>query len=74
MATISPTQHKTKNGQIAIIRSAQVGDAHQILKLATDVIGEEIFQLTSSSEFKMTIDDEINCDLAPVWWTRNFVV
>lgn len=60
MATINPTQHKTKNGQITIIRSAMVDDAQQILKLATDVIGEEIFQLTSSLEFKMTIDDEIN--------------
>lgn len=59
MAILKAHSFKIKNGQNVTVRSAEINDAKQILNLANEVIGEEIFQLTSSSEFKMTIDDEI---------------
>lgn len=56
MAEYAPTKLKSKFGVDVLIRSAVKQDATAILELSEGVIGEEIYQLTSASEFKMTID------------------
>lgn len=58
MAEYKPQQFKSKSGAGVVIRSAAKQDAAAILELSTAVIGEEIYQLTSGSEFKMTIEAE----------------
>ena len=58
MAEYSHHKFKLKSGKEVIIRSATRQDAAEILELSTSVIAEEIYQLTSSSEFKMTIEAE----------------
>ncbi|MBK7844129.1 MAG: GNAT family N-acetyltransferase [Bdellovibrionales bacterium] len=49
---------KSKSGAEIIVRSATKQDAPAILDLSKGVIGEEVYQLTSGAEFKMTIDAE----------------
>lgn len=58
MAEYKSQQFKSKSGAQVIVRSATKQDAAAILELSSGVIGEEIYQLTSSSEFKMTIEAE----------------
>ncbi len=41
-----------------MIRSATIEDAQSVLTLGRSVLEEEIYQLTSASEFKMTKEDE----------------
>ena len=60
MAEFNAQQFKSKSGFDVLIRSVKKHDAQAILKLSEDVIDEEIFQLTSSTEFKMTIEAEEN--------------
>lgn len=49
---------KSKSGADVVIRSAVKQDAAALLELSKGVIEEEIYQLTSGSEFKMTVEDE----------------
>ncbi|MGZ3742460.1 MAG: N-acetyltransferase family protein [Pseudobdellovibrionaceae bacterium] len=58
MAECKIQKFKSKSGADVTIRSAAKQDAQAILELAKGVINEEVYQLTSSSEFKMTIDME----------------
>ncbi|MBL7671450.1 MAG: hypothetical protein JNM39_13275 [Bdellovibrionaceae bacterium] len=58
MADYVPTKLKSKSGVEVVIRSATKQDAAAILELSRGVIGEEIYQLTSGSEFRMTIEGE----------------
>lgn len=58
MSTIQPKTLRTKSGALVTVRSAEKRDAAGLLKLAQDVIGEEIYQLTTSAEFKMTLEEE----------------
>lgn len=58
MAEYVPTKLKSKSGTEVVVRSATKQDAPLILDLSKGVIGEEIYQLTSGSEFKMTIEAE----------------
>ena len=58
MAKLSASEYKTKSGLKVIIRSADKSDADPVLKLSSAVIGEEIYQLTSSEEFKLTLEEE----------------
>ena len=58
MAQLSPQIFKSKSNNEVIIRSAAVEDSRAILSLSKSVINEEIYQLTSSTEFKMTIEAE----------------
>jgi RimJ/RimL family protein N-acetyltransferase len=58
MAEYKSQKLKSKSGAEVVIRSAVKQDAAAILDLSTCVIGEEIYQLTSGSEFKMTIEAE----------------
>ena len=58
MAELKPQSFKSKSGSNVTIRSAAKLDAAAILELSTVVIGEEIYQLTSGAEFKMTIEAE----------------
>ena len=58
MAEYTPTKLKSKFGTEVTIRSATIQDAPAILALSISVLGEEIYQLTSGTEFKMTIDAE----------------
>lgn len=58
MATYSPHKYKSKNDKVVIIRSAIKTDAEGILKLAKSVIKEEIYQLTSASEFNIDMQNE----------------
>jgi RimJ/RimL family protein N-acetyltransferase len=58
MAEYVSTKFKSKSGAEVIVRSAVKQDAAAILDLSKGVIGEEIYQLTSGSEFKMTIESE----------------
>ncbi|MBK7960639.1 MAG: GNAT family N-acetyltransferase [Bdellovibrionales bacterium] len=58
MADYVPTKLKSKSGVEVVIRSATKQDADAILELSRGVIGEEIYQLTSGSEFRMTIEAE----------------
>jgi hypothetical protein len=58
MAEYKPQQFKSKSGTKVVIRSAVSPDAYALLDLSKSVIGEEIYQLTSGAEFKMTIEAE----------------
>jgi RimJ/RimL family protein N-acetyltransferase len=58
MADYKLKKFKHKFDQEIQIRSALVQDARAILELSQSVIAEEIYQLTSSSEFKMTLEAE----------------
>ena len=58
MAEFNPQKLKSKSGAEIVIRSAVKQDAAAILDLSKGVIGEEVYQLTSGSEFKMTIEAE----------------
>lgn len=58
MAEIKAQKFKSKTGLDVVLRSGKKSDAAAILNLARAVIGEEIFQLTSSAEFKLTVEDE----------------
>ncbi len=58
MAEYKPQKFKIKSGIDIFIRSATTQDALNIFTLASAVINEEIYQLTSASEFKMTIEAE----------------
>lgn len=58
MAEYKSKKLKSKSGAEVVIRSAVKQDAAAILDLSTSVIGEEIYQLTSGLEFKMTIEAE----------------
>ena len=50
---------KTKRGEPFEVRRGTAADAVGIFQLSREVIGEEIYQLTSSSEFKLSLEDEI---------------
>jgi RimJ/RimL family protein N-acetyltransferase len=58
MASFHGKVFNIKSGDKILVRSALQTEADQILRLAKSVIEEEIYQLTSSSEFKMTTEDE----------------
>lgn len=58
MAELNTQSFKTKFGLETIVRSAVELDAAAVLELSMAVIGEEIYQLTSASEFKMSLDAE----------------
>lgn len=58
MAQYNPKKLKSKSGAGIVIRSAVKQDAEPILDLSKGVIGEEIYQLTSGPEFKMTVEAE----------------
>ena len=58
MADCRVQRFKSKSGIDVFVRSALKQDAAAILDLSKDVIGEEIYQLTSGAEFKMTIEAE----------------
>lgn len=59
MAKIEPIKFNLKNSKSIIIRTPVETDAEQILAVSKAVIGEEIFQLTSSEEFNLTVADEV---------------
>lgn len=58
MANYGPVTKLAKTSDVVTIRSATESDAEQVLSLAKSVFGEEIYQLTSSQEFKMTLEEE----------------
>ena len=58
MAEFSGKKFVSKSGANIFIRSATETDAKLILSLARSVIEEEVYQLTSAAEFKMTIEAE----------------
>jgi len=58
MAEYVPKKFKSKSDAEVEIRSAVKQDAVAILDLSKGVIGEEIYQLTSGSEFKMSNEAE----------------
>lgn len=58
MATFAPRASITKMGHSVTVRSAEPRDAAALLQVARDVIGEEIYQLTTSAEFRMTLEEE----------------
>lgn len=58
MAECKVQRLKSKSALDVEIRSAVKQDAQAILELSKGVFGEEIYQLTSGSEFKMTVEDE----------------
>lgn len=58
MGQINQRIFKTKCGNNVTIRTAFLDDAHALINLAKNVIDEEIFQLTSSKEFHLSIEDE----------------
>ena len=59
MAKIEPIKFNLKNSKSVTIRTPIEADAEQILIVSKAVIGEEIFQLTSSEEFNLTVADEV---------------
>lgn len=60
MAEYMARKFKSKSYKEVVIRSATKLDASAILELSQAVISEEIFQLTSASEFQMTVNGEEN--------------
>ncbi len=59
MAEIKSEIHKTKKGIEVITRSANLADAVAISDLARAVLKEEIYNLTSFEEFKVTDEEQI---------------
>lgn len=60
MAEFLEKKFVSKSGAGITVRSANVNDASAILSLAKSVMEEEIYQLTSAAEFKMTVEAEEN--------------
>lgn len=58
MATLNPVTYTSKNKSEVIIRHAVESDAAALLEIAKSVLAEEIYQLMTTEEFKLTIDDE----------------
>ncbi len=58
MAEFRSVSKLTKNNVPILIRSANIQDAEQILFVSKSVLDEEVFQLTASHEFKMSLDQE----------------
>ena len=58
MAELLGKHFVSKSGANVTVRSASDQDASAILSLAKSVIEEEIYQLTSAAEFKMTVEAE----------------
>ncbi len=58
MSEYGPRKLNSKFGSGVVIRSAKARDAGEILEISKSVMGEEIYQLTSASEFSMTIEAE----------------
>lgn len=58
MAIYKPENKKSKSGVDVIIRSADIENAAAVFELAKAVISEEIYQLTSSAEFNITLEQE----------------
>jgi hypothetical protein len=58
MAEFLSQKFKSKSGHEVTIRSANTSDAIAILELSKSVMAEEVYMLTSSSEFKMTLEAE----------------
>lgn len=58
MSHFTPQKVALKNGQSVQIRSADLADAAQILGLSRSVIAEEIFGLTTTEEFNISLEDE----------------
>ncbi len=58
MAEFLEKHFVSKSGASFVVRTATEQDASAILSLAKAVISEEIYQLTSSAEFNMTVADE----------------
>ena len=58
MATYESIQLKAKDSKPVAIRTAIENDAEDILHVSKSVIGEEIYQLITSSEFSLTVADE----------------
>ena len=60
MALIQQRQIVLKNSQSILIRNPQKRDAEQVLALAKAVLAEEVFNLSTLSEFTVGIQDEID--------------
>ena len=60
MAILKNKNFLLKNGKQLIIRSAEVIDADNFLKLGCSIISEEIYSLTHISEFNITIEQEMD--------------
>lgn len=58
MAEYGPRKLNSKFGSGVVIRTAEAGDARDIYELSKNVMAEEIYQLTSASEFSMTVEAE----------------
>ncbi len=58
MAEFKSVLKELKNNKYVNIRSAKIEDAEQILFVSKSVIDEEVFQLTSSNEFNITVVQE----------------
>ena len=58
MAEYAPKKFKSRLGKDVTVRSAIKRDAETILQVLKSVIDEEIWQLTSGSEFNVTIEEE----------------
>ena len=58
MAQLNPVKYKSKNATEVLIRHAVENDAQSIWDIARSVLTEEIYQLMTAEEFKLTIDDE----------------
>lgn len=60
MAIIQQRQFVLKNSQSILIRNPQKQDAEQVLALAKAVLAEEMFNVSTASEFSVGIQDEID--------------
>jgi RimJ/RimL family protein N-acetyltransferase len=58
MAAIAPEQHTLKTGEKVIIRTAAPDDAQAILEHAHIILAEDLYNIRTLEEFKMTVEAE----------------
>lgn len=58
MSKINPQEYKLKNGKVVLLRTTQVKDATQLVRLMKDVIKEGPFTLYEPDEYKSTVKSE----------------
>ena len=58
MSKIAPKEYKLKTGENLIIRTAKPDDAQALLEHARTILAEDLYNITTVDEFKMTAEKE----------------
>jgi len=58
MSKITPKEYSLKNGEKLVIRTAVADDAQALLEHARTILAEDLYNITTVDEFKMTAEKE----------------